>query len=280
MSNLTILSYGEIRVTNDGRFSVFDTIRVVGGKKDPYNTWIRLCEGFPEVLTKCQDLKFPGRGQKETPVADTEGIFYIIGLLPGAAGHTYRETAAREMCRKYGKTYEEIIANNKEKVAINTDVAVAIPSPKDIADAIGAVFSVTDINKNLVAGVIANEIGRAYPQLKPHLESAKSLLPAEVAEEVVSVTALARMYVETTGLPLSKNNTDHGNAISMNKLLIQKGLQVKNPSPSAKKDGQPQYLPTEVGKPHSAIVFQQGEDSNKTIQQLRWLPSVLKLLIE
>ena len=179
----------------------------------------------------------------------------------------------REMCRKYGRAYEDVVTQEYHPLAT--------PSPKDIAEAIAAVFSVvSDIDNRLVAGLIANEIGKAHPQLKPHLEAAKSLLPSEAADEAVSVTVLARMYVETTGLPLSKNNTDHGNAMEMNKLLIQFGLQVKNPNPKAKKDGQPQYLPTEAGKPHSKIIFQQGEDTNKTIQQLRWFPSALKLLVD
>ncbi len=272
MNSLTILEYGEIRVTEDERFSIYDIIRVIGGKKNPHETWKRFCVEYPEVLTFCEDFKFPGAGQRPTPVTNLEKIFYIIGLLPGAVGHSYRETAAKEMCRKYGKTYEEVVTQDLKPQAI--------PSPKDIADALAAVFSVTDIDNRLVAGLIANEIGKAHPQLKPHLEAAKSLLPSQTSDEAVSVTVLARMYVESTGLPLSKNNTDHGNAMEMNKLLIQFGLQVKNPNPKAKKDGQPQYLSTEAGKPHSKIIFQQGEDSNKTIQQLRWLPSVLKLLVD
>jgi hypothetical protein len=273
MDSLTILEYGEIRVTDDGRSSVYDIIQVIGGKKNPRETWKRLCDDYPEVVTFCDNFQFPGVGQRPTPVADIEGMFYIIGLLPGSVGHTYREAAAKEMCRKYGKSYEDIV--------IAVEEPLQTPSPKDIAEAIAAVFSVIDdMDKKLVAGVIANEIGKAHPQLKSQMESVKSLLPAKAEDEAVKVSVLARMYVETTGTKLSKNDTDQGNAIEMNKLLIEKGLQVKNPNLNAKKDGQPQYLPTEAGKPHSKMVFQQGHGSNKTIQQLRWYPSVLKLFVD
>jgi hypothetical protein len=35
----------------------------------------------PEVLGKCENLQFPGPGQRETPVAKTkEDAYYILGL--------------------------------------------------------------------------------------------------------------------------------------------------------------------------------------------------------
>jgi hypothetical protein len=56
-------------------------------------------------------------------------------------------------------------------------------------------------------------------------------------------------------------------------------LQIKNPNPKAKKDGQPLYLPTEKGKEYSKIILQEATGNNKTIQQLRWYPTVLELLV-
>ena len=88
------LDNASIRRTPDGRVSVYDLITVVGQQKDPYNVWKRLCSQYPEVLTLCQDFKFPGRGQKETPITDHEGWAYILGLLPGVMGRKYREAAA------------------------------------------------------------------------------------------------------------------------------------------------------------------------------------------
>lgn len=39
--------------------------------------------------------KFPGKGQRRTPVCTKEKALEILGLLPGAAGHRYREAAAK-----------------------------------------------------------------------------------------------------------------------------------------------------------------------------------------
>ena len=87
---------GEIRITPEGQPSVFDMIKVLGGQKNPRDVWERLIATHSEVVGKCDNLKFPGRGQRVTPIAKSkEDAYYILGLLPGAAGRHYREQAAR-----------------------------------------------------------------------------------------------------------------------------------------------------------------------------------------
>lgn len=87
---------GQIRMTSQGQPSVFDIIRVLGGQKNPRDAWASLIESHPEVVGKCDNLKFPGAGQRETPVAKTkEDAYYILGLLPGTVGRKYREQAAK-----------------------------------------------------------------------------------------------------------------------------------------------------------------------------------------
>ena len=89
-----------IRITDDGRFSVFDVIEFCG-KKNPVQVWSGdnrangLTSKYPELPQKVEDFKFPGRGQRFTPVANRENILYIIGLLPGAIGRSYREESAK-----------------------------------------------------------------------------------------------------------------------------------------------------------------------------------------
>ena len=92
--------HGEIRVDPHGRPSIFDMLRVLGGQKSPHKVWQRLAEAHPEVLTKCQNLQFPGSGQRPTPVAKgKEDAYYILGLMPGAVGKKYRETTSRMFVR-------------------------------------------------------------------------------------------------------------------------------------------------------------------------------------
>ncbi len=157
MQSLSLLSYGEIRVTDDNRFSVFDTIGVIGGKDNPRQCWNDLRTTYPEVVQKTDNLQFPGRGQRLTPVASVENIFYIIGLLPGAVGKAYREDAAREMCRKYGVSYESLVLAETEIVAKSPDVNIAtLEIAGRIADGLLQVHKATvaklDKIENLIQG--------------------------------------------------------------------------------------------------------------------------------
>lgn len=148
MSNLTVFA-GEydgkaIRVTEDGLFSVFDVLVAFippserKGKQaegiNPRQVLKSITARNPEVVQVLDNFKFPGRGQKNTPVASEEGIYEILMLCPGDRGTEFRRFAAtvlrerREeesdpelayirgkqrainVWRKQGKTDEEIAA--------------------------------------------------------------------------------------------------------------------------------------------------------------------------
>ena len=100
MSILTVFSFDDQLIREqDGRWSVYDMIKVIGGQKNPHDAWKRLTVSYPEVLAKCEDWKFPGAGQRNTPVCDRQVALEIIGLLPGAVGKKYREEAAKLFLR-------------------------------------------------------------------------------------------------------------------------------------------------------------------------------------
>jgi hypothetical protein len=44
----------------DKKEYTFDMIQVLGGKKNPRDTWAQIVETHPEVLPKCENLQFPG----------------------------------------------------------------------------------------------------------------------------------------------------------------------------------------------------------------------------
>ena len=56
----------------DKKEYIFDMIQVQGGKKNPRQVWDSIIDLYPEVLPKCENLQFPGAGQRETPVAETK----------------------------------------------------------------------------------------------------------------------------------------------------------------------------------------------------------------
>lgn len=69
-----------IRVTPSGLYSVYDAIRLCG--KNPYTTWKTLLSherDYSSVRT-CQWFKFPGKGQRKTPVNNQKNIIKILEL--------------------------------------------------------------------------------------------------------------------------------------------------------------------------------------------------------
>lgn len=263
MSNLTILHYGFIRETEDGRYSVYDTIEVLAGKKNPRDAWKSLYEQYPEVVGKIDNFQFPGAGQRPTPVANKQNILYIIGLLPGAVGKAYREDAAAAMLEKLeGKAAEA-----------QPDKIDDTPSIKQITEAVQAVLSIAGIHPNLIAGVAANALCREYPQLTSTMEEARKALPLPTEDRLLTASELAKLYYERTGNKLSKSGTLIAEARAINKLLQEKGLQVKS------SDNKQAWLATESAVDYSQIVLQTGKTNDGTYQQLRWLPSVVDLLV-
>ena len=73
---------GHIRKTDETppRILVIDVAIAVTRKShhDTAQDFRRLLTQYPEVGTNCSHLKFPGRGQRDTPVTDAKGIVDII----------------------------------------------------------------------------------------------------------------------------------------------------------------------------------------------------------
>jgi hypothetical protein len=101
MSNLSFFAHDysgqQIRTTADGQFSVFDVLVAFGAADKSSNAKTvldRISVRYPEVTTICSNFKFPGRGQRETPVASEEGIYQILMLCPGNRAAEFRKWAA------------------------------------------------------------------------------------------------------------------------------------------------------------------------------------------
>jgi hypothetical protein len=71
--------------------------------KDPYSTWQRILnEHVDEVQAFCTNLKFPGSGQKLTPVINVHGMVKLLFWLPGEMAKQFRSKSAETMIRYLG----------------------------------------------------------------------------------------------------------------------------------------------------------------------------------
>jgi len=68
-----------VRFTAEGKISVIDAIRAVGGSEHPWTVWKNLKTNHPEILDHCEDYSFQKQGS--VPVADSEGWDKICAVL-------------------------------------------------------------------------------------------------------------------------------------------------------------------------------------------------------
>lgn len=120
-----IFNGGKVRVTDETprRASVFDVIRVVTETPNPRVTFQRLCAEYTDIVTRCYNCQFHGERQRETPVADAEGLMYIIQLLPGRRAALFRMHAAQLLVRFLAgdqSLHDEIDANAEAQAALHT----------------------------------------------------------------------------------------------------------------------------------------------------------------
>jgi hypothetical protein len=76
------------------RVSVFDVLGAITcyAPDNSHNQLERLMSAHPEIRTLITVFKFPGRGQRDTPVCSEKDLQNILARLPGRAAADYRAT--------------------------------------------------------------------------------------------------------------------------------------------------------------------------------------------
>lgn len=165
----------DVRITEDGRVSVWDAIAAFANIKNPRDAWDSLTERFPDVVAETDKFKFPGRGQRPTPVANEEALYNIFMLLPGSKAAEFRKWASSILTRYRrgdASLAEEIIDrnNNPEELKQIELRAKTKRTNKLLNSAIAShggdcYRQVANINNVAVTGKTAREI-KAIRQVK------------------------------------------------------------------------------------------------------------------
>lgn len=265
--NLVLSGYGEIRVTPDGRYSIFDVVEVIGGKKNPRDAWKALTEQFPEAVEKSDSYKFPGRGQQFTLVADKASILYIIGLLPGAVGRSYREEAAKLMLAKIEGTQQPTPNNSRlEGMTVQDELIIFDYAFQNLEK--------TGIERNLLESARLTSLSVRYPSMAPALASAKEVLMLNTPDEGqrYSPTELGRILAVRLGREKPIR------AVEINQALKQAGLQTSEHQTTSKGEKRLVWHLTQEGETYGRVFLESAQGSNKTISVIWWLNSVLDQL--
>lgn len=89
-------SRGEIRITGNGKYSVYDVIARSTNKKNPRDLWKDLLLKYPNLSEKATGENLgKSSGYLETPVADLAATIEIIWLLPGEFPDKFRGICAK-----------------------------------------------------------------------------------------------------------------------------------------------------------------------------------------
>ena len=117
--------------------SVYDVVQLVTGcdKFHTSETFAGIVAKFPEVDEKVVNLKFPGRGQRPTPVAYLKDLVEIAWLCPGKHAKEFRRTGAVTLCRALGgdlslvdeirERHSTVTAEDQEALLAGTGVTAA-----------------------------------------------------------------------------------------------------------------------------------------------------------
>ena len=84
------------------RVSVYDAIIVMTGNKKARDVWYSLCEVHSDVAALAGNFKFPGQGQRDTPVVGAKGLVTIMNLLQGERAAKFRAAEADVLVRYLG----------------------------------------------------------------------------------------------------------------------------------------------------------------------------------
>ena len=117
----------KVRKTNEipPRVSVFDLVAVVKGVEDSVarKACSHIKETHPEVVQLLHDFKFPGRGQRGTPVTGARGVVVILNLLNGQRAASFRLKCADIVVRALGGD-ESLVA----EIRRNAEAQAALPA--------------------------------------------------------------------------------------------------------------------------------------------------------
>ena len=84
--------------------SVYDVIRLVTGCETKHvgQTLSGITDKFPEVNANVTLHKFPGQGQRPTPVADLPTLFQLMAILPGSRSRNFARKSMDVFTRVFG----------------------------------------------------------------------------------------------------------------------------------------------------------------------------------
>ena len=169
------------------------------------------------------------------------------------------------------QTIRQVITGKIEQISTpptQNTLQQSVETARSIKELYQMMFEGSGLDQTLILGATFNAIAKRCPEISEEIEDARKILPkAEIESELLIPRDLGKLLEEETG--------ESWSAQRVNKLLIEKELQIKNPEGK-----NPDYLPTEKGREYSQLTMETAKGRDKTVQHLKWFESVLEVLEE
>jgi hypothetical protein len=83
--------------------SVFDVIKlVIGPGSNQRQYWSTTVDRYPELKQGVKTHKFPGAGQRDTPIIDAKRVVMLLNMIPGKKAANFRMFSADVVVRYLG----------------------------------------------------------------------------------------------------------------------------------------------------------------------------------
>ena len=249
-TNLTLFIFEDQEIQFvEGKPVANDVARVLGYAQ-PHSTISKLVSS---INKGCAELATPG-GVQQVTVLEEAGIYQLIFSSKLPSAERFQQWVFNEVLPSIRKTGNYSV-EKKDATDFN------LKQFKYTSSILDVVFS-NMFEPAMVGQLKINAAIKIDSNLKPLLEESKQLL--------INATATVDKLCTVTEIAAQLNIS----AVALNKLLIEKGLQIKVPTTSKT---QAKYIPTEQGKSYSKFT-QSVDTSGTTFSTLRWSSNVVNLL--
>lgn len=247
-------------------------VRFVGTADDPWWVAADVCTAL-EVKNPSQAIErlddderamFNIGRQGEAWCINESGLYSLVLTSRKAQAKRFKKWITSEVLPNIRKIGKYQLPQVEQSTVPHPETKLLPPSVEDICNVIDLTLGKTDLHPNLIAGKKLNAIAKEHPNLAATAEEAKSALSLPVEDEL--------LYPTDLGKKLELSTSEKWSGIRVNKALTEQGFQIPNPEKN------PSYLPTEKGKPYSKLTLDTARGRDKTVQTLKWYPSVLDVL--
>lgn len=255
MSNLTVFNFESHEV------------RFVGTANNPWWVASDVC-GVLEIKNNRDAIARLDDDEKDVAITDTPGGKQEMIVINESGLYSLVLTSRKPQAKRFKKWItSEVIPTirktGKYELPLAEPTLLPAPTLEEISNLLDLTLGKAGLDSRLVAGAKLNAIAKRFPHLLQETEEAKSLLVIPLEDRLLNPTQVGEILQERNGEKWSPRR--------VNKVLIEKGLQTRNDG------GDPDYLPTENGKQYGIVTANTAIGHGRTVQQMRWYPSVVEV---